>query len=344
MQIKTRFYSGVLSEIDYKTLTIKFFLKKEFNCFSHNFLFEVEIDQKVEKISFVVENAAKSDYFKGWFDYKPYFYFNEWRKVDESEMVNGKLHFVIKNPPQKMKISWYPDYSVQQLNDFLFSLSSLEDVNVEIVDSSLPIITIGNRDKPCIAVLARQHPGEYMSSYFVEGLINSILKTTNTKSFIIFPIVNVSGVNSFNHRFDDQGNDLNRIWNQNISKELNYIKFFFNENRNISLFIDVHGDEVSKVNYVLHKKKTENTNLLFSLIKQYIPDIVFIEQPRFFKRFVKSLLYNHKILLKQGVLAFEYFLNEYKATSMTIEISAHSCDNLRAIELGELFGKILIEK
>lgn len=344
MQINTHFYSGELSEIDYNTLTVKFFLKKEFNCFSHNFLFELEIDQEVDKISFIIENAMKSDYYKGWFNYKPYYYSDKWIKVDESEVLNNKFCFAIVKPPQKMRISWYPDYSYEHLNNHLLNLINLNEVNITYLTTFLPVITIGKQQEPYIIIFARQHPGEYMSSYFIEGLINSIIKTSINKSFIIFPIVNLSGASSFNHRFDIKGMDLNRIWHQNYSNEINSIKDYLKKIKKISLFVDVHGDEVSKINYISYNKITKEINKLFSIVKQDIPIIDFIKQPNFLKRFAKSLLYNHKILLNRGTLASEYFLKKYNTIALTIEISAHSTSDIQTVEIGELFGKILNEK
>ena len=86
---------------------------------------------------------------------------------------------------------------------------------------SLDYLTIGegNKDKRAIILTSRVHPGETMSSYIIEYIIEFLLGNSSmAKSlrdnfvFKIVPMLNPDGVIVGNYRCNLSGADLNRQW------------------------------------------------------------------------------------------------------------------------------------
>jgi murein tripeptide amidase MpaA len=144
-----------------------------------------------------------------------------------------------------------------------------KESHISTISSNLvPIITLTwkrdttknhkiNPKKKIIAIIARQHPCETVSSWVMEGLINSLVYLTNENSvellkkyiFKIIPMFNVDGVIYGNSRCDISGSDTNRKWTPKPNSFLypvthNSKKLFsqlINEGYDIEYFIDLHG-------------------------------------------------------------------------------------------------------
>ncbi len=77
-------------------------------------------------------------------------------------------------------------------------------------------------DKRCgIVITARQHPGESLSSYMMEGFIEWITSEDPEAQYLrrycvfkVVPMLNPDGVIHGNYRSSLCGRDLNRIWNK----------------------------------------------------------------------------------------------------------------------------------
>lgn len=161
-----------------------------------------------------------------------------------------------------------------------------------------------------------------MGLYFVEGLLSSIKahkNILNDFSFVLFPTINRAGIENNNHRLTPTGIDLNRQWNRNCP-EINNIKQEIHKLNNIYAIIDIHGDEVSKKDYIIYNKNFENIKL-----KKIVSDEKFelLKKQCFLKKFLKTLVRSKKIIKAQGCTARDYFENA-GLTALTIELSAHS--------------------
>ena len=107
--------------------------------------------------------------------------------------------------------------------------------------------------KALIAVIARQHPGQTVGSWLMEGFINKLRASANNYTWLIVPMVNIDGVMLGNNRTGLLGYDFNRHWNadedsirQHIFPELTGILKYFKKckrqkNKRIKLFLDLHG-------------------------------------------------------------------------------------------------------
>lgn len=110
--------------------------------------------------------------------------------------------------------------------------------------------------RPAIAIIARQHPGEVVGSWAMQGLLKFLLgpsqiaeRLREENVFHIVPMVNVDGVVHGNSRCTLAGVDPNRMWhdpNPIIHPVIYALKGYLrnvsqNCNKHIELFLDFHG-------------------------------------------------------------------------------------------------------
>ena len=109
-------------------------------------------------------------------------------------------------------------------------------------------------------VIARQHSGESMAEWFVEGLIERLIDTSDPVArtalaladFHIVPNMNPDGSVRGNLRTTATGANLNREW---LAPSMEYSPEVFlvrqrMEETGVELFIDAHGDEALPYNFV----------------------------------------------------------------------------------------------
>jgi murein tripeptide amidase MpaA len=109
-------------------------------------------------------------------------------------------------------------------------------------------------------VIARQHPGETMAEWFVEGLVERLIDASDPVAraalaladFHIVPNMNPDGSVRGNLRTTATGANLNREWlapSMELSPEVFLVRQRMEET-GVDLFIDAHGDEALPYNFV----------------------------------------------------------------------------------------------
>ena len=117
----------------------------------------------------------------------------------------------------------------------------------------LDALTLGNPTGKPVWIIARQHPGEVMAEWFVEGLVDALLDPHDSLSralldrarFHIVPSMNPDGAVRGNLRTNASGTDLNRAWNDPTlarSPEVLAVRERMLAT-GCAFFLDVHGDE-----------------------------------------------------------------------------------------------------
>ena len=102
-------------------------------------------------------------------------------------------------------------------------------------------------------IIARQHPGESMAEWWMEGCIERLLDEDNEASrtllndcdIYLVPNMNPDGSRRGNLRTNASGRNLNREWAEpeiNASPEVFFVKQAMQE-IGVDFFLDVHGDE-----------------------------------------------------------------------------------------------------
>ncbi len=310
-------------------------LKKEFKAYSHYYNFQVK--NSTSKIGYVqITNINLSKYFhKSAINYPYYKNLKEtskWQRFDKSKCtINDNKIIISILPGEYLEISLVPRYIKEDLERFL--VVNKND-NLKVKEEILTKIEIGDEKLPSIFVIARQHPGETLSSFFVEGMIKAVLenKLYLNYHFVFYPLVNLEGIKNGNHRYV-KNIDFNRNWNsRHAAKEIKYLKKQL-DMYNLKCFIDVHNDEITPINYI-RANDINNLNLDdFKILKSMNP----------LYRFFRGLIKQRKIINVWSLTARDYVNKKYKCFSILVELSM-KCYYTKCIDLGNKFMVKLLKK
>jgi hypothetical protein len=329
-------------------------LNTEFDSFTHWFYFKVILDRITKNsLKFFIDNALQSPFAEGWKNYTPFTSSdgNNWQRIENGNILGSAYNFEIDIYYNEFFVAWYPPYPLDKYYCWLkqISISSLFQVFQE--KSKPDYIIAGNKSKPTIIIIARQHSGETMASYVIEGFVNACAqqidrfkKLLEDYSVIIFPLFNKGGVEKGFHRVNAVGEDLNRCWGSDKVDEIKFVKNILSSCSSIHFIIDIHGDEVSKFNYVYYDQKSGNSfqrNFLNSL-NSGSPKIIFLPKQKFIKRFLKQLIRKRKILRETGLTLSDFGRKKYRAITFTLEVSAKTTSENNCQQIGyNIFNSIV---
>ena len=206
-------------------------------------------------------NAAEAAYPQGWVDYQACASYDRqnWFRVP-TRYEDGQL--VIEHTPLANSIyyAYFEPYSFEQhlrlIGDAQGSgLVQLSDLGSTVEGRDLNLLTIGHEVSSDLKVwvIARQHPGETMAEWFMEGLLGRLLDTQDPlaralfdkATFYLVPNMNPDGSVRGNLRTNAVGANLNREWltpSENHSPEVWCVRQKMLET-GVDLFLDIHGDE-----------------------------------------------------------------------------------------------------
>ncbi|PIT18509.1 M14 family metallopeptidase [Snodgrassella alvi] len=206
-------------------------------------------------------NAAESAYPAGWEDYEAMCSYDRvnWFRVPTT-YENGILSINHTPLANSVYYAYFEPYSYEQhlnlLGDSQSSgLCQIEDLGSTLQGRDINLLTIGNQAASDLKIwiIARQHPGETMAEWFIEGLLNRLLDHQDSTAralldqatFYIVPNMNPDGSALGNLRTNAAGANLNREWLQpsmERSPEVLVVRQKMHET-GVDLFLDIHGDE-----------------------------------------------------------------------------------------------------
>lgn len=277
-----------------------------------------------EDTTIEISNAGLSPYAQGWTNYQP-FVSDDGKHYYRIVGALDGISFTFVMPKGSQYACWFPPYKLQDLRSFCATKKKKLRYH-----NKMPYISIGDKTKPCIVFIARQHPGESMSSFFLEGMLSSLfgMDIGSCKySLLIIPLANIGGVEEDNYRLTPDGVDLNRSWDKNHPYITN-IKQLLCTVSKIAAVIDLHGDEISQRNYAISSKKNS------PIFQKLFPDVLFLPQQSWLRRFAKNLIRHHKLIsLFDGKTCQIYFASQ-NIPAITVEFSAYSTDPKILKDLG----------
>ncbi|MCD6179688.1 MAG: hypothetical protein J7K39_07275 [Bacteroidales bacterium] len=270
MHISSAFDAGnieVISAVDPQNIELN--IRKDTNAeFFQWFYFRIQEAQGLD-LSINILNASESSYPEGWEDYQAVVSYDRitWFRVPTS--YDGKK-LTIEFMPEynSVYLAYFAPYSHDQhLNLLSTAQMSPEAMVVNIGQTvqgrDLDMLVIGNdeeENKKRIWIIARQHPGESMAEWFVEGFLNRILDDSDPLSrkllekavFYVVPNINPDGSLLGNLRANAAGVNLNREWakpNPETAPEVYHILKTM-ELTGVDLNLDIHGDEALPYNFI----------------------------------------------------------------------------------------------
>lgn len=213
----------------------------------------------------VIENAGGAAYTGGWENYHACASYDRetWFRV-ETTFENDQL--IISHTPELDSIyyAYFAPYSMERHADLIAEIGAHPDVSVSVIGETvegqaLDCISVGTGKKH-IWVIARQHPGESMAEWWMEGFLARLLDDDDPLSrvlrdkarFHIIPNMNPDGSRHGNLRTNAAGSNLNREWDKasiQSSPEVYYTIAAMNAARP-DLCLDVHGDEALPYNFI----------------------------------------------------------------------------------------------
>ncbi|MBC7475427.1 MAG: carboxypeptidase family protein [Candidatus Sericytochromatia bacterium] len=269
MKISSKFDSGNIEVVDITdSNNIQLKIRKDSNAeFLQWFHFRLQ-GEKNKEYKLKIINAGESSYADGWKDYKACASYDrqEWFRVPTE--YDGKTLTITHTPEfESVYYSYFAPYSHERHLDLLgyaqqSKLTKVIDLGNTVDGRDINLVNIGLDDeiKKKIWIIARQHPGESMAEWFVDGLIKRLLDNHDPiskallkkASFYIVPNMNLDGSINGNLRSNAAGANLNREWmTPSIEKspEVYYVREKMHE-IGIDMFLDIHGDEAIPYNFV----------------------------------------------------------------------------------------------
>lgn len=269
MKIASNFESGnieVINAIDNQDIQLALRPDNQSE-FAQWFHFRLETTPH-EEHNFRLINLEKSAYPEGWENYDVVASYDreEWFRVPAS-FDGSTLSFSFYPEYRSVYFAYFAPYSYDRHLDLLHQAQLHPDTRLETLgqthdDLDISLLTIGepSAEKKKIWITARQHPGETMAEWFIEGLLQRLLDTTDTLAravldkavFYIVPNMNPDGGVRGHLRTNAIGVNLNREW-QTPSVERSPEVFYVREKMlsvGVDMFLDIHGDEAIPYNFV----------------------------------------------------------------------------------------------
>ncbi len=225
-----------------------------------------------------IMNAGKASYLAGWEDYQAAASYDReyWFRLPTS-YKDGKLTITAELACESIQIAYFAPYSYERHQDLLAAvqvhpLACLEHLGETLDKRDLTLVKVGDGDskKRSIWITARQHPGETMAEWLVEGLLNSLLDEDNPTAklllekanFYIVPNMNPDGSVRGHLRTNAVGMNLNREWaNPSLEKSPEVFHVINKmEETGVDLFYDVHGDEALPYVFLAGSQGTPSYN------------------------------------------------------------------------------------
>ena len=217
-------------------------------------------------VRMVLENAATAAYPDGWRDYRCVASYDRqhWFRIASTRYERGEL--IVEHTPEcdSVYYAYFEPYSHERHLDLVARAEQSPHARVRRLGSTvdgrdLDLVVVGDEvsdevpGRAPIWIIARQHPGETMAEWFVEGLLERLLdgadpvaRTLREQALLyIVPNMNPDGAVRGNLRTNAAGRNLNREWRAPdpvASPEVFLVRAEM-ERTGCALFLDIHGDE-----------------------------------------------------------------------------------------------------
>ncbi|QNM98012.1 M14 family metallopeptidase [Chitinimonas koreensis] len=196
---------------------------------------------------------------------------HHWFRIDSA--FDGQVMTASLTPvAQSVYFAYFEPYSYERHLDLIGFATESDKVEVEHLGNTLDgrdmtLLRITDEDgatpverKKKVWLIARQHPGETMAEWFVEGFLERLLDGDDPVSrvlldrciFHVVPNMNPDGAVRGNLRTNAAGANLNREWQEPTlerSPEVFLVRQKMLET-GVDLFLDAHGDEARPYNFV----------------------------------------------------------------------------------------------
>ncbi len=262
------------------------------------FHFRLESEAQVSH-HFEIQGLAKSAYPEGWKDYDVVASYDreEWFRIPAT-FDGDTVKFDIIPEHESMFFAYFAPYSYDRHQDLLHSAQThpackLETLGVTNDNNDISLLTIGepSPEKKNIWIIGRQHPGETMAEWFIEGFLQRLLDETDTVGRALLDKVVIRAVPNMNPdgsirghlRTNGLGVNLNREW-QTPSMERSPEVYLVRERMletGVDMFLDIHGDEAIPYNFVAGSEGIPSYDERLKGLEEHFKQALFTITPEF---------------------------------------------------------------
>jgi murein tripeptide amidase MpaA len=218
------------------------------------------------EITLRMTNCAASAYPNGWPDYKAVMSLDreEWLRLADTSYSDGVLTMKLTPPQDVVWIAYFAPYSMERHHDLVTQTAALPGVDYRSLGKSLDgqdidCLTIGEGPLN-VWLYARQHPGETMAEWWMEGALEKLTDEDDPVARILrkectiraVPNMNPDGSRRGHLRTNAAGVNLNREWHApsaEKSPEVLCVRNAMDETPP-DFAMDVHGDEAIPANFL----------------------------------------------------------------------------------------------
>ena len=300
-----------------------------------------------------IVNAGEASYLEGWENYQAVASYDReyWFRLPTS-YKDGKLTIVAELECDTIQIAYFAPYSYERHQDLLAAVQTHPLVSVEHLGETLDkrdltLVKIADGDsssdksKRNIWITARQHPGETMAEWLVEGLLYSLLDSDNAiaklllekANFYIVPNMNPDGSVRGHLRTNAVGTNLNREW---LSPSLEKSPEVFHvinkmEATGVDLFYDVHGDEALPYVFLAGSQGTPSYNDRLARLRDKFSDVLKLASADFQSEFGYDI---DALGTANMTIATHWVAERFDCLANTLEMPFKDNDNVPDADIG----------
>lgn len=343
IKISTMFDSGAIDVVRADNASqIDLNLRKDSHADIHQwFHFRVQ-GARGEELTMRFLNAGQATYPKGFEGYQAMASYDTetWFRVPTT--FDGQV-MTIRHTPELDSVyyAYFEPYSWERHLRLLGEVAEhpvarVHDIGTTVDGRDMNLVVVGNpAAEKKIWVIARQHPGESMAEWFVEGMLEALLDSANPVSrkllertvFYVVPNMNPDGSVRGNLRTNAAGANLNREWmtpSLERSPEVLCVKNKIEET-GVDMFFDIHGDEALPYNFVAGCEMLADFTPERLAAQNAFIDRYCAASPDFQKEYgYAASKYNEELL----TLASKYIGHTYQCLSLTLEMPFKDNANL----------------
>jgi murein tripeptide amidase MpaA len=241
-------------------------------------------------------NCAGSAYPHGWPGYRACMSYDReyWQRVPDTSYQDGILTIRVTPASDNAWFAYFAPYTMERHHDLVAEAAAHADVEYRSLGQTLDgqeldYLKVGDGALQ-VWLYARQHPGESMAEWWMEGALEKLLDRADPISrrlrqratFHLVPNMNPDGTKRGHLRTNAAGVNLNREWHEPSAERSPEVLYVLREmdRTGVDFAMDIHGDEAIAANFLagfegipgLKKKQQELFNRFSDELVRISPD------------------------------------------------------------------------
>lgn len=210
-------------------------------------------------------NCAGSAYPNGWENYRACMSYDreEWERVD-TDYAGGVLTISVTPVSNSVWFAYFAPYTMERHHELVASIAGFPEIEYKSLGQTLDGQELDYFRIPGgplqVWLYARQHPGETMAEWWMEGALDKLLDEADPVSrrlrqkatFHVIPNMNPDGSKRGHLRTNAAGVNLNREWHQPSLERSPEVYHALEEMKKtgVDFAMDIHGDETIAANFL----------------------------------------------------------------------------------------------